>query len=282
MGAIVVRRPGGGEARLLGLFTSRAYSEPASATPLLHRKLERILEAEDLIEGSHDYKAAVHLFDSFPMDELFASTVEEVRVAVSALLTIQGDEVRLLGRRSRDGTSAALIAALPRSRYSASLRERLRDAMVEAFAGARVDVHEVLQESDRVQVHFAVHDAQGLPEVDVGALEARIQGLARTWADLVCDVLVAGHGDERGRMLAARWVKRLPESYRAATPPALAAEDLLCLEALTAGSEDFYVGLLDEADRTRVTMYKRGPKVELSRATPMLEDMGLRVIEEIP
>ena len=73
-----------GESRLLGLFTSRAYSEPASSTPLLHRKLERILDAEDLIEGSHDYKAAVHLFDSFPMDELFASTVEEIRVAVSA------------------------------------------------------------------------------------------------------------------------------------------------------------------------------------------------------
>src|SRR5689334_18571493 len=194
MGAIVVRRPGGGEARLLGLFTSRAYSEPASATPLLHRKLERILEAEDLIEGSHDYKAAVHLFDSFPMDELFASTVEEIRVAVSALLTIQGDEVRLLGRLGRDGCSAALIAALPRPRYSATPRQRLRAAMADSFGGARVDVHEVLQESARVQVHFAVHDSAGLKHVDVAALEARVQDLARTWADLVSDVLVARHG----------------------------------------------------------------------------------------
>src|SRR5205807_1935356 len=82
----------GGQARLLGLFTSRAYAEPASSTPVLHRKLERILEAEDLIEGSHDYKAAVHLFDSFPMDELFAAPVEEIRSAVSALLALQGDE----------------------------------------------------------------------------------------------------------------------------------------------------------------------------------------------
>src|SRR5689334_8499823 len=179
MGAIVVRRPGGGEARLLGLFASRAYAGPASSTPLLHRKLERILEAEDLIPGSHDYKAAVHLFDSFPMDELFASTVDEIRAAVSALLTLQGDDVRLLGRLGNDGTSAALIAALPRSRYSSGLRERLREAVAEAYGGARVDVHEVLQESDRVQVHFAIHDAAGLRSVDVMALEARVQELAR-------------------------------------------------------------------------------------------------------
>ena len=47
-----------GVSRLLILLTSRARAEPASSTPLLQRKLARILEAEDLIEGSHDYKAA--------------------------------------------------------------------------------------------------------------------------------------------------------------------------------------------------------------------------------
>ncbi len=37
-----------GELRLLGMFTSKAYMEPASRTPLLHRKLAQILEAERL------------------------------------------------------------------------------------------------------------------------------------------------------------------------------------------------------------------------------------------
>jgi glutamate dehydrogenase len=55
-----------GMSRLIGLFTTKAYAEPASETPVLHRKLLRVLEAEDLIEGSHDYKAAVALFDTIP------------------------------------------------------------------------------------------------------------------------------------------------------------------------------------------------------------------------
>ena len=38
-----------GEARMIGLFTSKAYMEPAAKTPLLHHKLEQVLTAEDLI-----------------------------------------------------------------------------------------------------------------------------------------------------------------------------------------------------------------------------------------
>ena len=102
-----------GEARMLGLFTTKAYAEPASQTPLLNRKLRQILRHEDLIEGSHDYKAAVTLFDSFPKDELFSARTDDLRRAVVELLSLEGDRVRLLGRRSGDGRSASLIAALP-------------------------------------------------------------------------------------------------------------------------------------------------------------------------
>ena len=115
-----------GESRLLGLFTSKAFAERASETPLLHRKLRQALDAEDLIEGSHDYKAAVALFDSFPKEELFAAPVDDLRRAVVALTGLEGsDRVRLLGRRDADGRSASLILALPRSRYSPTLVARV-------------------------------------------------------------------------------------------------------------------------------------------------------------
>src|SRR4051812_16342160 len=125
MNALIAHGAGGeGEARLLGLFTSRAYAEPASTTPILRRKLRRILDGLDLIDGSHDSKAAVSIFDGFPKGELFAGPVEDLQRAVSALLSIQGDEVRLLGRRGRAGRGASLVAALPRDRHSPALRER--------------------------------------------------------------------------------------------------------------------------------------------------------------
>ncbi|HEY4095046.1 MAG TPA: NAD-glutamate dehydrogenase domain-containing protein, partial [Baekduia sp.] len=279
-----------GEARLLGLFTTRAYNEPASTTPLLRRKLRQILDAEELIDGSHDSKAAIALFDGYPKGELFAAPVEDLRGQIAGLLSLHPDEVRLLGRRARDGRGASLVASLPRERYSEGLRDRLRAMVALAYDVEHVEVDEVFGEDDRVQLHLTVRSSGGLPDVDVAELERRLVLAARTWSDRVEALLVGHHGTERGRMLAARWTRRLPESYRAAVAPQIAAADVERFEALATGRTGFLVGLQDERGvagdevtrRTRVAFYRRGPKVELSQATPMLEHLGLRVIEEVP
>ena len=275
-----------GEARMLGLFTTKAYAEPASQTPLLHRKLRQILRSEDLIEGSHDYKAAVSLFDSFPKDELFAASTDDLRGAVIALLALQGEQVRLLGRRDPDSRSASLIVALPRSRYNPELLARLQDLLRERFETGAVDSHMVLGEGDRVQIHFRVHASEGLPDVDFRELEREVVATTRTWDDELRDALVARHGPMQGRVLATEWGSRFPRYYKASTTPALAVHDIGCFTRLETLGEPFVVGLQNETDergeRTRVGLYKSGGKVELSEAMPMLEDLGLRVIEEIP
>ena len=164
-----------GEARLLGLFTTKAYAEPASETPVLHRKLRRVLEAEDLIEGSHDYKGAVALFDTFPKDELFAAPVDDLRRAVVALLALEGtDRVRLLGRRAADGRSASFILALPRDRYRTLLVDRVRKLFMRRFKTRDVEAQHVLGEGTaRVRVHFRVHAPDGLPDVENARARAR-------------------------------------------------------------------------------------------------------------
>ena len=185
-----------GEARLLGLFTSKAYSEPASETPVLHRKLRRVLEAEDLIEGSHDYKGAVALFDTFPKDELFAAPVDDLRRAVVALLALEGtDRVRLLGRRSVDGRSASFILALPRDRYRTVLVDRVRKLFMRRFKARDVEAQHMLGEGGtRVRVHFRVHAPDGLPDVPNPELEREVVQLARTWDDALSDALVERYG----------------------------------------------------------------------------------------
>src|SRR5919197_895502 len=213
-----------GESRLIGLFTTKAYVEPASETPVLHRKLRQVLASEDLIEGSHDYKAAVSLFESFPKDELFAAPTEDLRRAVIALLGLHPDQGRVLGRRDADGRSASIIVALPKGRYDATLLDRLSAFLRRRFDASAIDLHEVLAEEDRVRVHFTVHRPEaGLPEVSFRELEAEVLELTRTWDDRAREELVARHGEERGRMLAKRWTARLPDSYKAAVSPTAAA-----------------------------------------------------------
>jgi glutamate dehydrogenase len=271
-----------GERRLLGLFTTKAYAEPASETPVLHRKLRQALDAEDLIEGSHDYKAAVAVFDSFPKDELFAARVEDLHRAVVALMELEGsDRVRLLGRREPDGRSASLIVSVPRDRYDPRLIERLHDLFRARFPGASVTMHHVLEEGERVRVHFSVHDAGGLAPITLSELEAEVVRRARTWDDELRARLLEHHGPVTGRTLAEAWVPHFPDHYRGYTSPDLAAHDVVCLERLRSG-ESFVVSLQAIPEgTTRLAFYKGGEKIELSEAMPMLEDLGLRVVEEI-
>jgi glutamate dehydrogenase len=272
-----------GESRLLGLFTTKAYAEPASETPVLHRKLRQGLEAEDLIEGSHDYKAAVAVFDSFPKDELFAAPVEDLHRAVVALMGLEGtDRVRLLGRRDPDGRSASLIISMPRDRYNARLVERIHELFRERFATASVTVHHILEEGQRVRVHFSVHSPEGLPVPVLRELEAEVVRVARTWDDELRALLVERQGLVRGRALAETWVPQFPDHYKGYTDPRIAAHDVLCFERLSEEA-GFVVSLQDLVgeDTTRVALYMAGAKIELSEAMPMLEDLGLRVVEEI-
>ncbi|HYZ70965.1 MAG TPA: NAD-glutamate dehydrogenase domain-containing protein, partial [Thermoleophilaceae bacterium] len=271
-----------GEARLLGLFTSKAYAEPASQTPLLNRKLRQILRHEDLIEGSHDYKAAVALFDSIPKDELFAARTNDLRRAIVELLSLEGDQVRLLGRRADDGRSVSLIAALPAARYDADLLDAFTRLLRERFGTDAVHTQTVLGEGDRVRVHVTAHAPDGVPEVSLRDLEQELVGLTRTWDDGLRECLVDRFGPIRGRELAARWGPRFPGYYRASSAPASAVADVASFERLEREGLPFVVGLQNDGRLSRVALYKTGGKVELGDAMPTLEDLGLRVVEEVP
>ncbi len=99
--------------------------EPAAKTPLLHHKLEQLIAAEDLIPGSHDYKAVVALFESFPKDELFQASAEELRRLVAGLLQLEKHGgIRVLIRRDLYGRNVSVVVALPRDRFNADLRKR--------------------------------------------------------------------------------------------------------------------------------------------------------------
>jgi glutamate dehydrogenase len=277
-----------GELRLIGLFTSKAYMEPASRIPLLQRKLVQILEAEDLFEGSHDYKAVVTIFESFPKDELFAADTAELRRSVMTLLHLQEQQqVRLLVRRDLYGRSVSLLVALPRDRFNTDLRRRLQKLFVERFQGSSVDYHLSLGESQLAAIHFTVHVPEGeIPDIPYRQLEQEVVELARTWDDRLRDRLVEVHGPERGRVLFERWAPRFPDYYKTSYDVEVAAFDVKRFEALEERDEAFLVGLTNVTDAgetlTRVRLYKVGGKIQLSDFVPTLEALGLRVVEEVP
>ena len=125
-----------------------------------------------------------------------------------------------------------------------------------------------------------------IPEIPHEELEAEVERLARTWDDDLADALAARLGEQSGRALAATYAPRFPDYYKTSdTDWALAVDDVLNLEELASSPDGFVVGIGNESagERlTRVRLYKTGGKVDLSAFMPLLESLGLRVVEEIP
>src|SRR5439155_1060970 len=100
-----------GERRFIGLFTSKAYAEEAAEIPLLRRVLGQILAAEQVVAGSHDYKAIVAIFNVLPKDDLFAATPAEIRADIEAVLTAGRTGDVVVSLRPRPPGLAALVEA---------------------------------------------------------------------------------------------------------------------------------------------------------------------------
>ncbi|MCP3975724.1 MAG: NAD-glutamate dehydrogenase [bacterium] len=278
-----------GEARLIGLFTTKAYMAPADSIPELRRKLQQIIEAEDLIEGSHFYKEVVQLFNSFPTDELFATPTEDVRGSIVGIIQLQENEhIRLFVRRDLLQRNVSLLVVMPRDRFNAALRKVLQDLFLERFGGKSVDYKLALGETDTARLHFTVWiEGDQQPDVPIQALEAEVVAAAQSWEERLREALIELHGPDIGAAMVEEWAGRFPTYYQTSMPLEIAVGDIAMLDQMAqAGDGRPVVGLQnvsgDEDRLTRLAVYRADGKLELSAIMPTLEALGLRVVEEVP
>ncbi len=277
-----------GEARMLGLLTSKAYMAEATTIPVLRHKLDRVLVAEDLVEGSHDYKMLIQIFESFPKDDLFTASTAELRSSLVGLLhPDEHNRTKLFVRRDPFQRSVSVLVVVPRDRFNSDLRQELQALFLERLNGTAIDYRLSLDETGDARIHFTVwRDENGHEDPDLDALEREVMALTRTWADKIREALRSHVGDAEAERLVTIWAHRFPSYYRTSTELAVALGDIRALDELAASDNQLLVATQNEEESderlTRIAVYHKAEKLELSEMMPLLEDIGLRVIEAVP
>ncbi|HVL98550.1 MAG TPA: NAD-glutamate dehydrogenase [Egibacteraceae bacterium] len=271
-----------GEYRFLGLFAQKAFGEAPSSLPVLRRKLRTIIEWEDIVEHSYEERALRSLFEAMPKHELFQADVAQLHANLMELLDAQSrQDVRLLCRIDR--ASASVLVILPRDRFSARIRKRIQRLLSDAFGATAIDYHLSITESDQALLHFLVHTDGSPPAVAVDELEGEVLEVTRSWEDDLAAALERVHGAERGRRLSAAYAGVFPPGYTDINPVTEAVADIAELERLTDVRMALREAPAGAGDRTlRFLLYKSGGGVELSTFLPILESLGLTVVEEVP
>jgi glutamate dehydrogenase len=272
-----------GEQRFIGLFTSKGLSTPVADIPILRLKLRRVLELDNAVPGSHDYKQITTVFNSIPREELFWRNPEELHDDIRAIMNLEQEQgVRLTVRPDPLGRGLAAMVVMPRERFNAEVRRSIQDYLEEELGASHVDYQLAMGEDEsHLRFHFFFTTQKNVLSVDVNALERNVADLTRTWDDELFDKLAQHKGESEARKLFERYHRSFPDSYKADSSVSAALRDIENFEKLEDAPYCVDVLSVIDSDSTGVNIYHHNRGLVLSDVMPVLENLGLRVLEQI-
>src|SRR5918997_860657 len=129
-----------GERRFLGLYTTAAYRELPARIPVLRRKVEAVVERAGFPRGSHDHKALLEVLETYPRDELFQISADELYEIARGILELgERQRVRLFLRTDRYERFVSCLVYLPRDRFNTANRTKIGEILQTAFGADSID-----------------------------------------------------------------------------------------------------------------------------------------------
>jgi glutamate dehydrogenase len=274
-----------GERRFVGLFTSAAYRGSVRDLPVVRRKVTEVMERSGLSPRSHSGKDLMEILETYPRDELFSISTDDLYHAAVGVLRMAGRrQLRVFLRRDQYGRFISCLIYLPRDRFTTANRLRMQEILLHQLNGVGVDYTTRVSESLLAQVHFIVRtDPADPPEaVDPDVLAEQLAEATRLWNDDFALVLERKVGDAQARALHGRYAAAFPEVYKDQHTPYEAIKDVAKLELLEEpGQLEMHLfRRRDDAADIRFKVFRYGEPMVLSAVLPVLHSLGVQVSDE--
>ncbi len=275
-----------GERRFLGLFASSAYYQSTSTIPIIRQKVKYVREKSGFTRGGHSAKIVQFILDSYPRDEIFQSSAEELlKNTLSILELTERPNVGLYIRRDAADRFLSCLVYVPREKFDTALRFRIQ-AILEKTLDAKVtEYYTQITDSPLSRLHLIIKPNNEIGNYEVQDLRSKIAEVSNLWGDELLSALTITTEDS-AEALFSRYEKAFPKDYTAIYNSRHAAHDVSKIEE-TLNSNQLQVEFYDhtEPDNTisyHLKTYTPGESIALSDVLPILENFGLRVISEKP
>ena len=274
------------EHRFVGLFTATAMNANVLDIPLISSRVKDVL-ALSQNDPSHPGQLMLDIVQTIPRSELFSLTAQQLFDMATTVVDLGSRRRALLFLRAAQlGHFVSCLVYLPRDRYTTVVRLAMQDILVREFGGLSIDYTARVSESPWAVVHFTVRLPDGSTRESIDDSEPnriRVQGLLtealRTWGDRLIGSARAGKIDQ---LIAEHYAEALPEEFKQAVTSTEAITDIGIIEALQPDSVKLQFEEGDEGTEAFLTWYLGGSTASLSHLLPMLQCMGVLVLEERP
>lgn len=279
-----------GEHRFLGLYSAEFYNTSAAQLPILREKIERMCKLTGFKKGTHAYKAFVNIVETYPRDELVQTNDEELAQIILGIYQMQERGMsRLFVRKDTFGRFYSCMVYVPRERYTTALRRETQALLKHAFSGiGDIEFHTYFSESVYARTHYIVRiDSNKNVDIDVNEIEQNIIELNKSWQDKLDNRITKQFGEENGKDIVRRYGKAFSRSYQEQHLPSTALVDLQHVLEL---NDDNQLDILfykpqeesHNSDIVKLKLYHKNEPIHLSDVLPILENFGLRVVDESP
>ncbi len=273
------------EHRLIGLFTVAAMNADVLEIPIISRRVHEVLTLADLDPG-HPGQLLLDVIQTVPRSELFVRSADELLAMAKSVVDLgSGRRALLFLRADRLEYFVSSLVYLPRDRYTTAVRLQIEDILVREFGGTSLEFTARVTESPWALLHFMVRlRDDGATKIDTSdANRVRLQSLltdaTRTWSDRLITEAVAAEVDP---LEVEHYAVEFTEAYKQNVTPADAINDIAIFDELTDDSVKLVLSDHDYDETVRLTWYLGGRTASLSELLPMLQSMGVVVLEERP
>ncbi|MGY1848664.1 MULTISPECIES: NAD-glutamate dehydrogenase [unclassified Blastococcus] len=276
--------------RFVGLFPSTAYGTSVLDVPLVRRRVAEVVRRSGVPADSHTGKQLLDILETYPRDELMQVGADELLPVAMAVLHLQERrQTRLFLRQDPTGRFWSALVYLPRDRYTTEVRLAMQRLLLERLGGSGIEFTARSTESVLARLHFVVRLPVGRQrsappvDVDVEGLQAELAAVARSWTDDLSAALSARFGADAERVFS-RVADAFPAAYQEDFPAERAVEDLERLDGLAPGDLSLRLWTPTGAapGERRLSVYRVGERLLLSQMLPMLQNMGVDVVDERP
>jgi len=264
-----------GELRIVGLFTSTAYTHAAGQIPLLRSKVEAVVEHFGYDPKSHSSKMLINTLESYPRDDLFQIDTGLLSTFCEQINELSDrPRIRVLPRIDRFDRFVSVIVYVPREQYDSDVREKIGNFLKSAYDGRVSAYYPAFPEGGLARVHFIIGRSGGkTPRIPQAKLEQAVREIATRWTDR----FEALSDPDGVRLVTDR-------GYQEDFTPTEAHADLALITTATAENPiriAFYRKAWNTDPSTvELKIFHAGEPVSLSRRVPLLENLGFNVVSE--
>ncbi|MTB27799.1 MAG: NAD-glutamate dehydrogenase, partial [Actinobacteria bacterium] len=129
-----------GERRFLGLYIGGAFTDSVTSIPVLRMRFAKMLQAMDVIPGSHSERDLSQFMELIPRDEFFAMQTDQlIDLGISVIHLSEQQKVKTFFRLDEFGRYVSAYIFVPRENYTTSVRLRIEELIREFFGATSVD-----------------------------------------------------------------------------------------------------------------------------------------------